>query len=466
MIAYRLIVNRSILTISLLIGLLLLGNCGKKPVNQPVAKIGGRVITADEFAFAYEMAPRAITSREKSQARRLILDQMIAKIVLAHQAEKEGLGNDTLLQKTVDLYRRLAINRELYLKHVRQPIKVSETEERQAFEYSKTTLFVRHFSSEQADLAIQVSAGIMPLRHTPMYTGAHKVKLPGYGIVDEIKWRDIPEEVANIVYTLSPKEYSKPYFDGQRYHVFQVVEIVREALIRENDFQATRESLYGILKKRKEQKASSEYVQKIMADQRVTIRADALNKLTEEVWKKRPTATAPLEQYITNQEINSLTRASQAFLNTEIAGFSSGSMSVADILVNYKVNPVKISYQNKIAVRESLKNAVGMYVRDWVLSEQGTKEHLDRKPSVIAEERSRREHLLMRKMLAQIGRDYDSQYPDSTVARTKLEQYIANYIAKIRSTEYVKIYSDNLLAIKTTDTGLARKIDFVAFHTQ
>lgn len=456
-------INRSFLTISLLLGLLFLANCARKSGNQPVAKVGGRVITAEEFAFAYEMAPRAITSLENSQARKMILDQLIEKIVLARQADKDGLDNDSLLQKTVDLYKRLAINRELYLKNVRKPVRVAESEERQAFEYSKTTLFVRHFSSAQADLATQVSAGIIQLKHTPLFTGVRQVDMPGYGVVDQVNWRDIPEEVADVLYILPIKEYSKPFFDGRCYHVFQVVEIEKEAILRENDFQANRESLHGILQKRKEQKVSGEYVQKIMADQNVMIRAAALNQLTEEVWKKRPTATAPLEQYITNQEINSLTKTSQEFLKYEIAGFASGSLTVSDILVNYKVNPVKISYKSKLTVRESLKNAVGMYVRDWVLSERGIREKLDRRPSVIAEETTRREHLLMRKMLARIAREYYNGNPDTTNAQEKPEKYFTDYTAALRQAENVKIYHDNLMAVETTDAGLARKIDFIAF---
>jgi len=262
------------------------------------------------------------------------------------------------------------------------------------------------------------------------------------------------------------RQYSDPFFDGQRYHVFQVVEFEKEVLLRESDFQANRQSLNGIIRQRKEQKLATEYVQKIMTPQNVIIKAEALNRLTEEVWRNRPTEVVTLEQYITNREINTIGESSRDFLNKPIATFKSGEMTVADILINYKVNPVKISYKSKMTVRESLKNAVGMYVRDWVLSEQGIKERLDRKPSVIAEERSRSEYLLMRKMLAYLGREFYAQNQDTTGRQEKLEKYIANYEHNLRRAENIEIYSSNLMAVKTTDEGLARKIDFVVFHTQ
>ncbi|MFA7711356.1 MAG: hypothetical protein WCY30_09660, partial [Candidatus Neomarinimicrobiota bacterium] len=195
-------------------------------------------------------------------------------------------------------------------------------------------------------------------------------------------------------------------------------------------------------------------------------KAEALNLLTEEIWRNRPAETPTLEQFITNREVNTITDNSRDFLNNPIATFSSGRMTVADILINYKVNPIKISYQSKMAVRESMKNAVGMYVRDWVFSEKGRKERLDRKPSVIAEERTRREHLLMRKMLTHLGREFYEQYPDTADSQERLEKFIADYKTNLREAEKIDVDNDNLMAVKTTDEGLARKIDFVAFHTQ
>jgi len=203
-----------------------------------------------------------------------------------------------------------------------------------------------------------------------------------------------------------------------------------------------------------------------MDPQNVTIKAAALNILTAHIWKNRPTKNTPLTQYISNEEINTISSDRRDFLNDDIAVFKSGRLTVADVLLNYKVNPVKISYKSERHLRESLKNAVGMYARDWVLSEQGRRERLDRKPSVIAEERSRREYLLMRKMLAHLGREFYDQYPDTTNSQERLEKFITDYKASLCSAEKIHIYRDNLMAVKTTDESLARKIDFVAFHTQ
>ena len=230
--------------------------CSRKTENVPVARIAGRVITAEEFAFAYEMAPRSLTTLKCDKARQAVLNQMIDTIVLARQAERQRLDNDSLLQKSVDFYTRLAINRELYLKHIRKPITIVEAEERAAFEKRKTTLYVRHFVSKKADLAQQVSLGTLPFKHTLLFPGASQVNIPPYGLADLVKWSDVPDDVTELLYNLPLKQISEPIFDGQRYHVFQVVEKEQETLLRENDFQANRESINGVIRRRKEQKVA------------------------------------------------------------------------------------------------------------------------------------------------------------------------------------------------------------------
>jgi hypothetical protein len=141
-------------------------------------------------------------------------------------------------------------------------------------------------------------------------------------------------------------------------------------------------------------------------------------------------------------------------------------MTVADILINYKVNPVKISYKSKMAVRESLKNAVGMYVRDWALSEQGQKEKLNRKPSVKTEERSRREYLLMRKMLAHLGREFYAQNPDTNDSQERLEKYLADYKTNLRKDQKSTFTVITYWRLERPMKVWRAKIDFVAFHTQ
>jgi len=439
-------------------------HCGSKQPESPiVAKVENRPITADEFAFAYELSPRQLTSLEKHEARSAVLDRLIDRILLAQNAEKLELGStDTAMQRAIDIYRRQAINRELYLKHIRTPISVNEDEEREAFRRSKLTLYVKHFESEQEKDAINVSKGIMSFEHIPVYPGIKSVDLDIYGSVDVIGWNDVQDNLEDQLYNLAVHHFSEPIYDGRKYHVFLVVEQEREVLVRETDFQAKRESIHGILCKRKEAKASSAFVQDIMAPQELIIKADALNKLTDRLWNNRPASVDPRIQYISNDEIKYISEDNLDINKQPIAIYKDGDMTISDILFHYRVNPQKVSYDNKLALRESLKNSVALYIRDWVFSERGIREKLDRLPSVKEEVQTRKEYLLAKKMVNTL---YGEVFVDLKTDE-EFQEYVEAYLSELKENASIQVFNEQLMAVTTTDEGLSRKVDFIAVRTQ
>ncbi|MBU1063920.1 SurA N-terminal domain-containing protein [bacterium] len=446
--------------------IMLLGafRCGSKHSEPPiVAKVENRIITADEYAFAYELSPRELTSLENQKARLSVLDRLIDRILLAQNAEKLELGStDTMMQQAVDIYRRQAINRELYLKHIRTPISVNEDEEREAFRRSKMTLFVKHFVSEKEEEAINVSEGIMSFEHTPVYPGVETITMDIYGSVDVIDWNDVHIDLEEQLYNLPVYQFSEPIFYDRKYHVFQLVEQEREVLVRENDFLANRESIHGTLRKRKEVKAAAAFVDEVMAPQELIIKADALNKLTDRIWNNRPASIDPRIQHISNEEIKYISEDDLGIIKQPIAVYKDGNMTISDILFHYKVNPQKVSYDSKLAMRESLKNSVALYVRDWVFSEKGIREKLDRLPSVKEEVQTRKEYLLAKKM---VNRLYEEVTADLK-SDEEFQKYVDTYLHELKENANIQVFEKQLMAVTTTDEGLSRKVDFIAVHMQ
>ena len=448
----------------ILVMLTVLNDCGsKKSESAVVAMIEDRLISADEFAFAYELAPSQLTKLETREARLAVLERLTDRVLLAREAESRELArSDSTLQRALDLYKRQAVNRELYRKYIRRPISVSEDEERTAFSRSKITYYIRHHESETTENAAEVSRGDAPFRHKPLFAGVETVQLESFGYVDRIPWREIPANIEELIANLPVGQKSEPFFYMGKHHILQVVDTEREVLLRENDFQANRESLHGIIRKRKEAVAASAFVQDMMAPQQLVIKADALNNLTNWLWNRRPASIGPEAQYISDAEIKFITRDPAVIGKQTIAIFKSGEMTVADILFHYKVNPQKISYASELALRESLKNAVALYVRDWVFSEKGLAERLDRRPAVREEIRTRREYLLAQKM---INRLYQEQATDG-MYETELQAIVTRFTRQLREKTEIRIFEEQLMAVNTSDEGLARKIDFIAVQTQ
>lgn len=432
-----------------------------EPESPPVATVNGRIVTADEFAFFYEFMPRHIAAQEKKKAYTDALQRLTDRILLAQKAEALGLGaSDTLMQQALDLFRRQAVNRELYLKYIRNPVTVTENEVRNAFEWSCKTLHVKHFQTALEAEINNVRSGVVPWKHIPMYPGVKTIESPLYGAVDAVSWNDVAPDLEEKLYSMDLHQVSEPVFDGKYYHIFKIVDYEKNVLIREYDFQAHRESIAGVLRKRKETRASSEFVQHVIAPQQVIIKADALNALTRYMWDKKPKEPEKL-QYLPDQEVNTLEDTDRRLASRVIATFRDGEMTVGDLIMNYRVNPQPVTYTSEAGLRESLKNAAAVYVRDYILSEMGLREKLDQFPSVREEVQTRREYLLAEKMIRKL---YHS-VKDSITSDEEKEAWLEDYLTTLRTDASIEIDEDLLLSINTSDEGFTRKIDFVGVST-
>ncbi len=446
-----------------ILNLLLLSCSPKKSEKQAIAIVNDRVITADEYAFFYELSPRNDTSSGKPEARMTVLNSLIDRIILAQQAEAAGLADsDSTLQNALDLYMRQAVNRELYMKHVRKRVNVHEDEEREAFNRSKKTLFVKHYHSKHENIIQDVLTGVAPFDHIPMFTGIRTVNLDGYGFTDAVSWNDVQGDLEDILFNLPLHDISEPVFDGSQFHIFKVVDFEQEVIIRDNDFQASRQSIHGILRKRKEAKTAAAFVYSVMEPQNLIIRMGVLNQLADYIHANLPSQSDPQAQYIPNEEIRFLENHEKILMQQPLALFRDGTMTVSDFLFNYKVNPQKISYDDRDLLQINLQNAIGLYVRDRVLSEKGIHENLHHLPSVYEEVQTRKEHMLAEKMIRKLYAENRSDYKADSI----FPDFLKNYLTDLREEADIHVFNEKLMTVNTSDEGLSRKIDFIVVHTQ
>jgi hypothetical protein len=433
--------------------------CGLRDSSEiVVANVGDRKISADEFAFSYELAPRSLTSQAPEQARRAVLQRMADVILLADEAERLGLADDPQLNQVLDFHTRQAANRELYLRNVRQSVTIDEAEEREAFRRMKIKLFVKHYAASSLEEARDLAEGRQRGEHVPVHPWIETVDLQGQGQVDQISWNDIDATLEDMLYALSPGQFSEPQFFGNSYHIYQLVETETEIIMRENDFLERRESLRGVIRKRKEALASAAFIQEVMGPERLIIKADALNRLAHYLWQNRPQNLHQEVQFITNEQIENITDYNREVPGLPIAEFHSGHLSVSEILFMYKLNPQKLSYDSERILREGLKNIIATYVRDHVLSERALAEGLHKRPGVVEEIRSQREKLLADQLRRSLYRDLLSAGTDSANLSTEYLTVTDDLIKKLRANADIDIDLDNMMAVSTTDEGLSRPI--------
>ena len=453
------------ISIPLFLGLLF--SCGKnETVNQKiVATVDSRNITAAEFSFQYELTPSKYTRLGKAESFDLILDGMINKILFAKEAQKMGLDDDPEIKKIIEHHKHYAIIRELYKKHVRDSIEVTEEELRSAFRKSKITLFVKHFITTNSDEAYRISKGLETVPHIPLLDVSKTREIGDYGVVDIISWNEVNREIEDILFHLPLLKLSEPYFDGKIYHIFRVVNKEMDAMQTEGEFVARKSSITKAIRKRKEHYAAFDFVKRAMQPQNLMIKAEPLNSLTEIAWNNYNKNGIKLEN-LKYEEVGNLFDNKRELLSEKLAMYQDGSMTVEDFIFTYKLNPVNISFKNKSSVRKGLENAVAIYVRDRIFVAMGLQENLDKLPPVTEEARIWEERLLSNSLKQKIFNELAETIFDSTELVGKYDSTISELLSNLRGKVNIKINKEELYAVQTTDSGLPRKIDFFAIHTQ
>jgi len=439
--------------------------CGKSDNSDTVAAVGDRLLTADEFQWAYELAPRSVTQLGSDSARLVVLQRLINRSLLAQEGIKKGYDQDSSFRKILNYYRDKAITRELYMKHVRDSIRISDTDFEWAYEKYRTTLFVQNFRTATKEEAVLIRNVELEIPHTPINAFTKTRRLESYGPVDVVRWNVINEEIEDLLYRLPLLEYSEPVFDGKQYHVFRIVEKETEALPRESDFIAVKPTLESVLRKRKEHQKAFQFVRKTMVPQNLVIRAKTLNALTDRFWEFFRNSDESLPRGQEFREIQSLL-TDDNLLKMELASFTDGSFKVSDYLFYYRLNPISINHASQAAVRKGIQNAAATYIRDIVFARIGKDEGLDRRSSVAQETLEWSDKLLAAKVKKELLKDITSMTTDSSLYRDFYLDSLDRYISGLRKNTDITINKRLLSEIPVSDDGMNRKIDFFATYIQ
>ena len=450
----------------LLLGLLIFCNCGLQKTESEgvVAQVNHRKIAPDELVFAYELAPRTVTQRGAEEAVREVLDYLIDRILLAEEAQRRGLDRDSSLQRVIDYYTDAEIVRELYRRHIRDSIRIKERELRREYKRSGTTLFVKNYVSTDLAIAREIRKRSDNPQHFPINAMAKTIQHPEHGSVDMIKWNVLQQELEDFLLDLPVHERSEPFYDGDRYHVFEVVGKEREAFATENDFAARRASLETVIRKRREHAAAFRFVQRVMQDQDLLIRGPVITKICDALWAMYGETEEYLPQFIPMREVREYRRSLGELREAVLAQYRDGSMTAEDFIFYYTVHPLQIACSSEAALHKSLQDAVAIYVRDRVFADLGKEEGLAESHSVQKERQQWAEKLSANRLKTELRRELKASQMDSLQYDSAYQNDLRELLAVLRENANIRIHEERLANLKLSDRGVNRKIDFVAAY--
>jgi len=426
-----------------------------------VALVNGRSISDSEFIMAYEYTPRTITHLDHNESYSQVLQSIIDRVLLAQEGATRGYDTDETIQRFVDYYERAAIARELFLDHIRDSIQITDDEIRSAFQLSKTTLFVKHYEFPLEMEAITELENLSSYLHTPIMDGLVTTNHPDFGRVDLVNWNDLNEELELSLFNLEIKKPSNPIKRNNKYHIFVVMGMEQELFLTENDFLLNKTSISNIIRKRKEQAAAFNYVRRIMAPEQLRFKAAGLTKLSDWLWKIYLGIPQDLRQEQSIEIPYQLTNEN-ALLNEPLAVFGEEKWSIRDFLFYYSVKPITIKYHGVPTIIADIKNAVAIYVRDFVMSEQGISEGLVSRPAVFKEKQYWKEQLMAEKVKSDIYTSMAHQIEQDAIDHDRFSKQFSIYLTDLRNSADIAVDTSALYSLVTSSTGLARKIDFVS----
>ncbi len=202
--------------------------------NDPVARIGNEVITAEEFRWRFEMTvwPGKHQRGYLNTIKQRFLYGMIAEKLLAMEAREIGFEIHPEYQNQIDRIERMYIRDRLYRDMVQQKVKEAEPGIRQAIKRAYTDIQVTFIHSDShAD--IQAAWGKIQDGKTfeEIASSGHGTLVRNY----HVRWEQIHPALVQILDSLEVAEISKPVETPVGWYIVRIEERRRDDRRIEND---------------------------------------------------------------------------------------------------------------------------------------------------------------------------------------------------------------------------------------
>ncbi len=397
--------NRFLPFLAILIAFLSVFRCSDKTeTSPPLAIIGDKSISADDFILSYELTPYVYFKQEKPKRslKETHLNTMIDKKLLAQEALKKGLDQDNKVKALLSWYQKKAAIKQLYREVVQRKVTVSEKELRQAFVYLNEKVQVQQlfFKDENEAWAVyrkindDPSPALQKTGQTPFTATVHDL--------GEFTWGEMDPDFEQAVFQLKPGEISPPFATKWGWHIAQMLSRKRNPLLTETGFQERKSYIQKISERRKRAKLASAYIQRFMIPHNVVIKGQAFAILAERIVKPANTGGGLPKIALRSRdgEISGAIDELAGNLHKPLVSYAAGHWTIADFLEKLKNMP--LTDRPAITSKKSLENGIGVMIRDELLAAEAFRRGLQNSPAVMKELASIKEELLFAKLRNEI----------------------------------------------------------------
>ncbi len=284
----------------------------QKGSDIPLVKIGPIVITKQEFLTRYEMMPginRRKNDAEGSKAEFLL--SLIAEKLLILKARNEGWDNDSIVNAAVVEVEKVLVRDELFRKEVQQRVTISEQEinagVRRALNDMKVYFLYARTKEGAEFLLSQIRKGKPLETFSFMQDSLKEFEGPDSAIA---RFGDVDVRMEEVIYNLKLNETSKPVQLEDGWYLVKLMGKTVTVVVGDKEKKAVRERVESVIRKRKEQRRMTEYMNSELKNIRTDVNARLFKSTVLRIWEaaqqKHPVRNDTTLFYVDRSIIDSL----------------------------------------------------------------------------------------------------------------------------------------------------------------
>lgn len=352
--------------------------------DKVVASIGSYDITESEFQerFDFSVHPGLLQKGNRDSIKFDFLKQLIAEKLLAAEARKKNYDTLTIFKDILNPLENMYIRDQLYQVEIKNKAGVSPEEFTTGIERIKQKLILKFFHSHDPEE--------LRIIHSKLVSGASFDSLLALRREwsfqpKEITFGTMDKQVEDIVYALSPGEFTEPVSGRDGFYILKLVNV--EKNIQDKDNETITEDVRRIIFTRNEFKNYLQYYRNFFSPYKITADKEIfelliphlLNRLQSKFTK--PDSTAKLVLF--GNEVTSATEE----INDDIKKKSFIRIKDRPVKVEYFLNQLShegfsVREINEISVRASLSSYIRKFIEDELLTQEARNKGLTQKEEV------------------------------------------------------------------------------------
>lgn len=431
-----------------------------------VAKVGDKLITAEELKLNYEFGfPHLKTGKTSSERLKNYLDFLINEKLLASEGEKLGISLDENIKKQEEkLFDELSIQ-ALINQEVKSKITVSENEIRNALNKSKVSFKLRFWADDRKEEIFLThkemkQKGFAEVLGKILQSNSETNIDPKNFETDYLTWLEISPEVLNAIKDLPVGDISNPKLINNVYYLFQILDI-RRSTFTENDYKSKASSLENILFHQKLQKELVSYVSNIMEPVNLTTKGKQFRVFADAIakWKK----SEELKKMSFEDAYQKLQKDIAEFAklkkmeNDVLIKFKGGSYDLKTFIQMFDFTKVKEKPENRNRFRSAVNDRIAITMRDYFLAKKAEEKNLGKLPEVQEELSSWREKWTYRELVNRYLADDKEKFGFQAIEFQKDPVKVINgKIDSLKTLYPVEVYHSVLDTIKVNDFKKSR----------